>query len=163
MITMNHLSRFFAFLLLVSAAILNINCGGGDDPEQTEEEIQLEKLKAATWTLVSASDGSDRTSEYPGMTLTFAGSFNVGGTYSYTSTATSWPSISPWNQNDSWKFVGTSVSNKIIRLSDDVEMTYALSNSDKQLSISFNYTGPGFNNGRVEVVEGDWVFTFMRP
>lgn len=161
---MNHLNRIFSSLLLVSAAILTINCGGGDDPEKSEEEIQLEKLKASAWTLLSASDGTDRTSEYPGMTLTFAGSFSAGGTYSYTSSATSWPSISPWSQDDSWKFVAGSASNKIIRLSDDVEMTYALTNSDKQLSLSFNYTGPGFNNaGRVEVVEGDWVFTFTRP
>jgi hypothetical protein len=139
------------------------NCGGGDDPEQSEEEIQLDKLKAGTWNLISASDGTDRTAEYPGMTLTFSGSFSAGGTYSYSSTATSWPSISPWEDAGTWKFVSGSVSSKIIRLSDDEEMNYSLTNSDKQLTISFNYTGPGFNNGRVESVEGDWVFTFTRP
>jgi hypothetical protein len=143
--------------------LLSINCGGSDDPEKSEEEIQLDKLKAAQWTVLSVSDGTDRTSEYPGMMLTFSGTFSAGGTYEYSSAATSWPSVSPWNQADSWKFVGGSVGSKIIRLSDDVEMTYLLSNSDKQLSISFNYTGPGFNNGRTETVEGDWVFTFTRP
>jgi len=161
---MNHLSRFFSLVLLVSVAMLSINCGGSDDPEKSEEEIQLDKLKASQWTLLSASDGTDRTSEYPGMTLTFAGTFSEGGTYEYSSTATSWPIVSPWDQADSWKFVGGSVGSKIIRLSDDVEMTYLLSNSDKQLSLSFNYAGPGFlNSGRVETVEGDWVFTFTRP
>ena len=160
---MNLITRIFSLLLLVSAVVFFSNCGGGDDPEKSEEEIQLDKLKAGTWTLISASDGSDRTSEYPGMTLTYSGTFSAGGTYSYSSTATSWPPISPWEDAGTWKFVSGSVANKFIRLSDDEEMTYTLSNSDKQLSISFNYTGPGFNNGRVESVEGDWVFTFTRP
>jgi hypothetical protein len=160
---MNLITRIFSLLLLVSAVVFFSNCGGGDDPEKSEEEIQLDKLKAGTWTLLSASDGSDRTSEYPGMTLTYSGTFSAGGTYSYSSTATSWPSISPWEDAGTWKFVSGSVSNKFIRLSDDEEMTYTLSNSDKQLSISFNYTGPGFSNGRVESVEGNWVFTLTRP
>jgi hypothetical protein len=161
---MNHLSRIFSLLLLVSTTLFLSNCGGGDDPEKSEEELQLDKLKAGQWTLLSASDGTDRTAEYPGMTLSFEGTFSAGGTYSYTSSATSWPPVSPWEDVGTWKFISGSVSNKLIRLSDDVEMTYTLSNSDKQLSLSFNYQGAGFNNaGRVEVVEGDWVFTFTRP
>ena len=160
---MNHLSRLFSLVLLVGVAIFSNSCKDDDDPGKSEEEVQLDKFKAATWTLQSASDGTDRTTEYPGMTLTFSGTFSPGGTYEYTSAATSWPSASPWDQTDTWKFVTGSVGNKIIRLSDDVEMTYLFSNSDKLLSLSFNYVGPGFNNGRVETVEGDWVFTFTRP
>ena len=161
---MKHLSRLFYLLLLVSVAIFNSSCDNDDDPGKSEEELQLDKLKASTWQLISANDGTDRTDEYPGMTLTYSGSFSAGGTYSYTSTATSWPSASPWKQNDSWKFVAGSVNSKLIRLSDDTEMTYALSNSDKQLTLTFDYAGPGFlNNGRIEEVEGTWVFTFERP
>jgi hypothetical protein len=160
---MNHLGRIFSLLLLVSAMVFLSNCDGGDDPEKSEEELQLDKLKAGQWTLLSASDGTDRTAEYPGMTLSFAGTFSNGGTYSYESSATSWPPASPWEEAGSWKFVSGSVGNKIIRLTDDVEMTYTLSNSDKQLSLSFTYQGDGFVNGRVEVVEGAWVFTFTRP
>jgi hypothetical protein len=161
---MNHLSRLVFLSLLVALTVLGSSCDNDDGPGKTEEETQLEKLKAATWQLISANDGTDRTSEYPGMTLTFSGSFSTAGTYAYTSSATSWPSASPWKQDDSWKFVAGSISSKLIRLSDDTEMTYALSNSDKQLTLSFDYAGPGFmNNGRVEEVEGQWVFTFTRP
>lgn len=160
---MNHFKTVFSIFLLVSIAMLSTNCGGDDDPETSEEEIQLDKLKAAQWTLLSASDGSDRTAEYAGMTLTFSGSYSAGGTYNYTSTATTWPVKSPWEKDGTWKFVSGSVGNKIVRLSDDEEMIYTLSNSDKQLSISFDYTGSGFENGRVESVEGAWVFTFIRP
>jgi hypothetical protein len=162
-ITMKHLNRLFYLLLLVSLAVFNSSCDNDDNPGKSEEELQLDKLKASTWQLVSANDGTDRTSEYPGMTLTYSGSFSAGGTYSYTSTATSWPSASPWKQNDSWKFVAGSVNSKLIRLSDDTEMTYALTSSDKLLTLTFDYAGPGFNNGRVEEVEGTWVFTFERP
>lgn len=157
---MNHLSRVLSVLVLVSAALFYTNCGGGDDPTKTEEENQLDKLKAGQWTLLSASDGTDRTSEYPGMTLTISGAFSPGASYSYTSNATSWPVKSPWKKEDAWKFKPGAESTTIIRLSDDEEMTYSLSNSDKQLTLNFNYLGDGFANGRVE---GDWTFVFTRP
>src|SRR5687768_3690220 len=161
---MNHLSRILTVLLIVSVGLLSFNCGGSDDPEKSEEEIQLDKLKAGQWSLLTANDGSDRTSEYPGMTLTFSGTFSAGGTYSYTSSASDWPAMSPWQKDGQWKFVSGSVGNKIIRLSDEIEMTYTLDNSDKQLTLNFNYVGQGYpNTGRVESVEGNWTFTFTRP
>src|SRR5687768_7116949 len=106
---MNHLSRILTVLLIVSVGLLSFNCGGSDDPEKSEEEVQLEKLKAGQWSLLTANDGSDRTSEYPGMTLTFTGTFAAGGTYAYTSSATSWPSPSPWEDEGTWKFASDSV------------------------------------------------------
>lgn len=115
-----------------------MGCDGGDDPEKSQEELQLDKLKS-TWTLQSANDGTDRTDEYPGMTVTFSGTFTEGGVYNYTSTATSWPSVSPWSKTDTWKFKSGSVANAIVRQSDLQEMSYSLSNGDKTLTISFNY------------------------
>lgn len=160
---MNHLTRIFSLLILVSAGLFYASCDGSEGGDKTEEEIQLDKLKAGQWTLFSANDGTDRTTEYPSMTLTMSGSFSAGGTYSYTSSATTWPTVSPWKKDDTWKFQSASVGNTIIRLSDDQVMTYELTNSDKQLTISFNYTGPGFNNSRVASVEGAWTFVFTRP
>lgn len=158
---MKYITRLFSLLILVSATIFYSSCGGkGGDKSQ--EELQLDKLKFA-WTLQSANDGTDRTDEYPDMVLTISGTFSEGGTYSYSSTASSWPSISPWKANDTWKFVPGSIANGIVRQSDLQEMTYTLSNSDKTLTISFNYQGPGFNNGRVSSVEGSWDFIFTRP
>ncbi|MBA4054097.1 MAG: hypothetical protein C0490_05235 [Marivirga sp.] len=139
-----------------------MGCDGGDNPEKSQEELQLDKLKS-TWTLQSANDGTDRTDEYPGMTVTISGTFSEGGTYNYTSDADSWPSVSPWNDIDTWKFKAGSVTSAIVRQSDLQEMSYSLSNGDKTLTISFNYQGPGFNNGRTESVTGDWDFVFTRP
>ena len=161
---MNHLRRILSLAILVSATLLLTNCGGDDDPEKSQAEIQLDKLKAAQWTLLSANDGTDRTDEYPGMTLTFSGTFSPAGSYAYTSSATDWPLLSPWKKDDAWKFQAGAEGTTIIRLSDDQEMTYKLENSDKQLTIEFNYQGGGFdNNARVQIVEGDWRFVFTRP
>jgi len=161
---MNHLTRIISCVILVSAGLFYTGCDGGGD-EKPQEQIQLEKLVSSNWTLISAKDPTDRTAEYPGMTLSILGTFAAeGGTYSYTSNATSWPDFSPWKKDDSWKFQPGSVGNKIIRLSDDQEMTYTLSNSDKQLTLAFIYSSTtGFDNGRVASVAGNWEFTFTRP
>ncbi len=158
---MKHVARLSSLLILVSATIFYASCSGSGGDKSTEE-LQLDKLKF-TWTLESANDGTDRTDEYPGMTVTITGTFTEGGTYNYTSTADSWPSISPWKADDSWKFNPASVTSGLIRQSDLQEMTYTLTNSDKTLNINFNYQGPGFNNGRISSVEGNWEFVFTRP
>ena len=158
---MKHLARLFSVVVLIGAAVFYSSCGGSDDPK-SPEETQLDKFKF-TWDLQSASDGTDRTSEYPGMTATFSGTFSEGGTYTYTSDADSWPSISPWKKTDTWKFKTGSVANVIVRQSDLLEMNYSFSNSDKTLTLTFTYSGPGFANGRTESVDGNWAFTFTRP
>ena len=151
-------------MILVSASFSYTGCKKDDD-KQSEEEIQLGKLRSDQWTLVSAADPSDRTSEYPGMKLTISGNFSEGGTYQYTSTATSWPSVSPWKKDDSWKFQAGAVGSIIVRQSDLQVINYTLSNSDKTLTLNFVYpdSGPGFNNGRTESVAGNWTFVFTRP
>lgn len=161
---MNHLVRILSLVILVSVTAFFINCGGGDDPEKSEEEVQLDKLKAAPWAIQSVTGpGGNKTADYPNMTLTMSGTFSAAGVYSYTSTASPWPLKSPWKKDDTWKFKSGAVGTTVVRLSDDEEMTYTLSNSDKQLSISFNYLGGGFTNGKVASVEGDWTFVFERP
>jgi len=159
---MKHLNRVFTLLILVSASLSYTGCSKSDD-KQSEEEVQLNKLKSDQWTLSSAKDPSDRTAEYPNMKLTITGTFSEGGTYHYTSSADSWPSVSPWKKEDDWKFGTGAVSSKVVRQSDLQEMNYTLSNNDKTLTISFTYSGPGFNNARPKSVEGDWTFVFTRP
>ncbi|MEP6736940.1 MAG: hypothetical protein ABJA70_15555 [Chryseolinea sp.] len=156
-------SGLLSIVYLLSLSLFFVGCGG-DDPTTSEEETQLNKLKS-TWTLQSVNnDGNDRTSEYPGMTLTISGTFTSGGTYNYSSTATDWPSVSPWKAIDTWKFKSDAVSSSVVRLIDLIEMNYLLTNSDNTLSLTFDYpdTGTGFNNGRTETVKGKWTFTFSK-
>lgn len=160
---MKYVARLLSLFILVSAGIFYASCDGSEDPQQSQEETQLEKLKG-TWNIQSVvNDATTRTDEYPGMTVTFAGTFSEGGTYNYTSDADSWPSVSPWKALDTWKFNAGSVGSILVRQSDLTPITYTLSNSDKTLELRFDYTGPGFNNGRVESVAGEWIFTLTKP
>ncbi|MEJ7644476.1 MAG: hypothetical protein WKF87_07760 [Chryseolinea sp.] len=157
---MKRITRLFSLLLMAGIALLYVGCD--DDPSKSEEETQLDKLRG-TWNIQSVdNDGTSRTDEYPDMTVTISGTFTTGGIYSYTSDATSWPSVSPWKALDSWKFKSSDVLRTITRQSDLVDMTYTLSNSDNTLTIDFVYTGAGFNNARTESVSGDWSFVFTK-
>ena len=84
---MKHVARLFSVILLAGAGLFYMGCDD-DDGGKSQEQTQLDKLKA-TWTLQSANDGTDRTDEYPNMTLTFTGTFSEGGTYNYSSDADS--------------------------------------------------------------------------
>jgi hypothetical protein len=159
---MKHVARFFSLIVLVGAGLFYASCDG-DGGTKSEEELQLDKLKS-TWTIQSVdNDATDRTDEYPGMTVTLSGTFSEGGTYNYSSDADTWPSVSPWKAIDTWKFKAGSIGSAIVRQSDLQEMTYALSESDKKLQVDFNYQGPGFNNARTQSVTGNWTFVFTRP
>lgn len=158
---MKYLSRLLSLFLVVGAGAFIAGCDG-DDPSKSEEEVQLDKLRG-TWTIQTVdNDDVDRTDEYPDMTLSIAGTYTEGGLYNYTSDATEWPSVSPWKAIDSWKFKSGSVSSIIVRQSDLQEMTYSLSNSDQVLTVTFNYSGTGFNNNRTSSVSGNWSFTFIK-
>lgn len=158
---MNYPSRLFTILLVVVSGAFMAGCNG-DDPSKSQEESQLDKLRGV-WNIQSVdNDDVDRTDEYPAMAVTIAGTYTEGGTYTYTSVADEWPSVSPWKAADSWKFKTGSVATNIVRQSDLLDMTYSLSNSDNTLTISFEYSGPGFNNGRTESVSGNWTFVFTK-
>ncbi len=164
---MKHLAHILSLFVLVSAGLFFSSCGGNDPSSTSEEETQLNKFKF-TWNISSVTLAGattpNKTSEYPGMTTTFSGTFSAGGNYNYTSTATSWPSVSPWKANDTWKFKSSSIGNTIVRSDDGQEMGYSFSTDGKTLTINIdNYTGTGYNNGRVTSVLGDWTFVFTRP
>lgn len=151
------------FFLSLFAVVLVLSSCGDDDPEKTQEELQLDKLRG-TWAISSVeNDGVDRTDEYPGLKITLSGTYTENGLYNLSSTATDWPSISPWKASDTWKFSTSNVNGVIVRQSDLLDLGYALSNSDSQLTIEFDYSGTGHNNGgRTESVGGHWEFTFTK-
>lgn len=158
---MKFVSKWFPFVTLFAAMLVLTSCDG-DDPEKSAEEVQLDKLRGE-WTMADVeNDGIDRSDEYPGLVINLTGTYTSGGTYSLASSATSWPSVSPWKASDTWKFDPAAISSRIVRQSDLQNMNYTLSNSDNTLTISFTYSGPGFNNGRTESVGGQWTFTFSK-
>jgi hypothetical protein len=159
---MKLFARILSFVVLFSATLLFMNCGGGGGEGKTAEEEQLDKLKAGPWTIVSADlDGADRTADFTGLTLTVSGTFGAAE-YGYSFTG-SRPNPSPWPSSGQWKF-GADPKTQLIRLDDDPDlaMNYTLTNSDAQLTITFTYSGAGFAGGRTEAVEGDWEFVFEK-
>ena len=158
---MKFVTKWLSFITLFAAIVALTSCGGGD-PEETEEEIQLDKLRGE-WTMTSVeNDGVDRSDEYVNMVINLTGTYTEGGVYSLSSDADEWPNLSPWHNDDTWKFNTSNVSGIIVRQSDLLDMNYTLSNSDSQLTIEFNYSGPGFNNNRTASVSGNWVFKFSK-
>ena len=149
-----------SILVAVCMAAALTNCDDDGGGGSSEEQTQLDKL-VGTWTLSSASlDGTARTTDFPGLTLTLSGTFSQGATYAYSFTGTR-PNPSPWPASGTWKF-DANPSSQIIRLDDGQKMNYSLGNGNAQLTIEFNYQGSGFAGSRIEEVAGNWQFVFTK-
>jgi hypothetical protein len=138
--------RYFVLIALSTVALGLISCKD-DGPGKTDEEKQLEAL-AKVWTISSATvDGSDVSSNFTGLTVTFTeeGDYSTNGSYGPV-----WPSSGTFE-------LGTDL-NTVVR-DDGVTLTIALDNIS--LTASFNYnTLPG---GRTSGILGDYVFQFTTP
>ncbi len=148
-------------MILCAVMVLFSNCGddGGAKPP---EQVQLERL-SKTWNIVSASlDNANRTGDFNNFKLTMSGTFNAStpnGPYAY-SVSGSRPTPSPWPVNGTWNFVslGSGDSGTIVR-EDNVTITYSIS-STGTLTMNFTCTSCNYPGGRVDAVNGNWVFTF---
>ncbi len=145
-------------LLLVIAigmmVLVLIDCkSGGGDPEPNATDVQLAKL-TATWNCSSAKKDGVAQDGYNDFSLIISG---TAGSTSFGYSCSNRPSLSPWPANGTWTF-GSNVESDITRDSN-LAVTYTVSGSE--LQISFTYAGSGFA-GRVEEVEGQWVFTFTK-
>lgn len=155
-------SRILSLLIIAIMTTVYMGCKKDDDNEQTQEEVQLNKLKG-DWTLEIASDGTPRTEDFEGLVLTLGGNYVQNGIYNYSLTGTR-PNPSPWPADGTWKF-GTDKLRELVRdptTEHETEMTYSVNDTD--LIISFNVPDgdPGWAGSRVSSVGGDWTFTFSR-
>lgn len=131
-------SRLASLMIVAGALVFLSNCGG-DDPKDPAQKVQLEKL-STTWNIVSATlDGTTRTADFTGFTLTISGTFNSNdpdGPYNYSVSGTR-PTPSPWPASGQWEFavLGTGDTGTLLR-SDGVDVTYSIS-SNNQLTLSF--------------------------
>lgn len=161
-------TKILSLLVLVVITIFYSSCGGDDKKKKTDAEKQLDALKT-TWTLQSASDGTDRTTDFPNLKLTVSGTFAQDGTYNYSFTGTR-PNPSPWPGSGTWKF-GTNPMTEIIRDPGSPQelpapSNYSLSDGGNTLTINFNipagHTGFAGGTSRIRSVSGDWTFVFVR-
>lgn len=160
---MKLITRILSVLILFSATLFYTSCKD-DKKKKPQEQVQLEKL-TTTWELTSASDGQDRTADFPNLILTLSGNFSQGGTYNYSFTGTR-PNPSPWPVSGTWKF-GADVSQDIIRdpgTSSEIEMDYEVTDTGLIISFTVPDGSAGWQGGtsRTNSVEGNWVFEFQK-
>ena len=153
-------ARFILITILAGAVILLSDCKGKDPKPSSKEKVQLTKL-VAPWTLTNVTlDGATRT-DFTSVVLTLGGNYVAdGGSYTYSFTGV-FPQPSPWPKTGGWQF-GANPESQLVRVEDGVAMNYTLSSNNTVLNITFNYTGQGFQGGRVNEVAGNWSFTFSK-
>lgn len=161
---MKLLTRTLSLLTIACLALFFANCGGDGGEDTPVEKTQLGKLKG-TWTLVSAtlqggSPTPDKTTDYTGFTLTLDGTFDEDSDedFPYTYSTTNRPDLSPWPANGDWGF-GSNAKTQVVR-DDGMGITYSIA-SNGNLTLMYNYTGPGIA-GRTAEVEGNWTLVLSK-
>lgn len=148
---MNAMKKTYPFLISATILTLLLVIGScGDDPPPTPEETEVEKatkLLAGTWTVQNVTvDGTDRTSLYKDVRITFSGS-NI--------TATNGGVV--WPASATWRFADDTA--KTIARGDGITMAVNELTANK-LVVSFAWAKGTLGSGRVESVAGQHVFTF---
>jgi hypothetical protein len=162
--------RVLSLLILVVVTTFYAGCKKDDGDEETVEKKQLDKL-LGDWTIQSASDGQDRTSDFftddtnAPLVLHIQGNYVEGGTYNYSFTGQR-PDPSPWPVDGTWKF-GTDKNTQIIRDpggTNEIPMDYQVTATDLILTFTVPDGSAGWEGGtsRVNNVIGEWTFTFKK-
>ncbi len=153
---MKLLARTLSLLTIASLTLFFANCGGGGS-EANPKKVQLAKL-SKTWNYVSATlDGIPNTQITNSFTLTISGSFDAdspNGPYDYDVTGTLTPN--PWPATGTWTFDSTSGNGGLIVRDDGTGIVYTIG-SDGKLTLTFTYTGDGYDGARVSQVSGEWI------
>jgi hypothetical protein len=155
-------SRILSLLILVAIATIYVACKDKKGNDETVESIQLKKL-SDSWTVQSASDGSDRTTDFAGVVLTIEGNYVENGTYSYELSGTR-PNPSPWPISGTWKF-GNPKTSQLVRDPGGVSetpMTYTVTDTELEIQFDVPEGSVGWPGGRISSVVGHWTFTFTK-
>lgn len=164
------LHKILSLALLSGAVLLLSNCDNETkNPESPLEKRLLDALKG-TWTPSAppTMDGNERI-DFLDISLIIEGSYATeGNIYNYYFSDESqlpdnsiWPNKRLRDKGD-WKFHPETPETTIIRLEDNLPITYTV--TENELTLSFNCSGcEGFpGGGRTSSVSGSWVFTFSR-
>lgn len=150
---------FVSLLMVINA------CRPDPTPDPTAAELQLEKLTGSynsssskTWTTSSVMfDGSeDRTDDWNGFSLTIS----TSGTLSNNSYSTAGAvSPGPWPSSGSWSFGGTEDNPNINQVVRNDGLEIAVNVSGTSLTLTFTFDDSQHSGGRVEAVNGEYIFT----
>lgn len=156
---MKYFKLLIVFLLVIKV-ILFTSCGGeGNDPELSEEDIMTEKL-AKTWVITSGSvlvDNEVVTADFTNFTIT------ISSNGAYTSNATNLTRTpNPWSSNGTLHYGGTTDApnlNQLIR-DDGLSISFSVDEANLQMSFTFSDEHKDSAGGKIEVINGNWVFEF---
>jgi hypothetical protein len=147
--------KILSLIGLIGVLLTYSSCKKDKTEPEPITDVQLAKL-AKPWKINTVTlDGVDKIADYTGFTLTLTG---TKGNTSFGYSTLGRPSLSPWKASGSWEF-GTTPETKMIRdkgTADELEMTYAV--TETTLSLTFSFNGAGYS--RTGVVKGAWVYTF---
>lgn len=166
---MKLLPRIFSLTLLGCAAVLLSNCDK-DEGSDPKERTLLNDLKGR-WLLSSATLDNNPAPYFSDVVLVLAGNFiSVTTAYNYYFEAggeVQDPAPFPLKTAAApgrWTF-GDNPETTIIRLEDDVPITYSLSEDGQQLTLDFTCSScnyPGGPTGRSGSVNGNWHMVFNK-
>jgi len=155
------MNKYFKTLLFATSLVALFTysgCGPGKDPEPSDEEVQLGKLKS-TWSVSNVTlDNVSKTTDYTGFKLSVDGTL---GATSFNYSTIGRPALSPWPTSGTWTF-GTDPKTQLVRdpdkASDKLDISYTV--TDSQLQLTFTFAREGY--ARTSNVKGQWVFTFTK-
>ena len=145
------------FLLGVSCSLmLYSGCSKKHPAPPSITDQQLDLLTKSAWKVTAATkDNVDvKSPDYSSFQLTLSGAKGQK-TIDYTTSGRTGTKY-PWAQSGKFVFDDNSPATTLTR-DDGVIVTYAATAT--QLTMSFDYSGPGFN-ARTDIVTGNWLFTF---
>lgn len=134
---------------VVLCLIFFLNSCKKEDPAPSAEEVNTKLLTSSGWKVQSVMiDGSDQTSLFSGLVLTFTAS-----AYSATNGNLVWPA------SGTWRFANAEAI-KVLR-SDNMEITLVEINESK-LVLSLLWNKTTFAGGRSSSLKGTHTFTFSK-
>ncbi len=135
--------------LILLVGVLNA-CGGDDGPTTptpTPADVAREQMTSGLWTMQSVTvDGTNQTSVYAGMTLTFTAT-----SYTTTNGLPVWPASGTWSFSNSDGTAVTRSDGLAIQINE-------LTTSSMKLQLIWDETTYG--PGRQESLDGTHVYTF---
>lgn len=154
--------NLITFILMIGGLIFITACGGDDPVEPTPDELRLEELAGTsniTWALATGTavtlEGNDRTDDWQNFELTLTTSKSYNTTSSFEESV--WPSAGTWD------FTGTEGAGLLIIIRSDQQQINIDNISTSNLTLSFNKVLSRTNqNERVNSIEGEWVFKFVK-
>jgi hypothetical protein len=148
------------FILGVSCFLmLNSGCKKHNSEPEPVTDQQIDILSKSTWKVTAVTkDNVDQMADYGTFQLTLSGTKGQN-LVSYSTSGGKSGFKYPWAANGTLTFDATNPKTSVTR-DDNVVITYGADAASTQLTMSFNYTGPGFTAARSQVVTGQWLFTF---